>query len=289
MLGENRIGQIVALAQEAGRAILEVYSGSADLQAQWKADDSPVTAADQAAHQILCRGLAALDPHRPILSEEAEPAPFSERQTWSHYWLLDPLDGTREFLQKNGEFTVNLALIEDGRPVFGVVHVPVTGITYWGLAGRGVQPGRAVKLSEGGQTRSLRTRTLSDRLQRGLPLSILASRRHGQAPLEGLLRYLQDRVGTLDCVSLGSSLKFCHIAEGLGDFYPRLAPTSEWDTAAAQAVVEGAGGQVVGLDLRPLRYNQKAELLNPDFFVWGDPQYPWCELLQAYAGFGERS
>lgn len=282
MLSESEIAQLVALAKEAGRAILEVYSGREDLQTQWKADDSPVTAADQAAHRVLCRGLATLDPHCPILSEEAEPAPFFERQTWSRYWLLDPLDGTREFLQKNGEFTVNLALIEGGRPVFGIVHVPVTGITYWGLPGSDTQSGRAFKLGESGQAQPLHTRALAERLQRGLPLSVLASRRHGQAQLESLLHYLQGCLGRPDCVNLGSSLKFCHIAEGLGDFYPRLSPTSEWDTAAAQAVVEGAGGQVVGPDLKPLLYNQKAELLNPNFFVWGDPQYPWAELLRAY-------
>lgn len=257
------IEPIVALARKAGDAILEVYASDFDVQS--KGDESPLTQADLAAHRRIVAGLAELTPDLPVISEESGLPPFAERSGWATYWLIDPLDGTKEFVSRNGEFTVNIALIADGRPVFGVVHVPVQGKTYVGCEGRGAE-----LRSDGAEPRAIHVAQKSAE-----PVRVVGSRSHRGASLDAFV----ENLGDCDLVPMGSSLKFCVVAEGGADVYPRLGPTSEWDTAAAQAVVEQAGGSVVTLDGKPLKYNQKEEILNPHFLVIGATDHDWLALL----------
>ena len=252
-------------ARAAGAAILEVY-GERDFGVAMKSDASPLTRADLAAHQCIVTALAAAAPDIPILSEESDDIPFSERSRWQRYFLVDPLDGTKEFISRNGEFTVNIALIESGVPTQGVVYVPVRDILYTGDRKAG-----QARVTRDGKTETIETRVF--RPERGVTL--VASRRHGGDALQACLSVLRDKFERIETTSLGSSLKLCLVAEGMADLYPRLAPTSEWDTAAAQAVVEAAGGKVVDTDLQPLRYNTGDDLLNPFFYVIGDPEYDW--------------
>lgn len=250
------------LALAAGAAILEVYRQ--DFSVETKDDNSPLTAADMASHRIIVAGLQALTPAVPVLSEESSDIPWNERRAWSRYWLVDPLDGTREFVKKNGEFTVNIALIDQGRPVFGVVYAPVLDSLWHGTRDVGAF------LREGDEDIGLSVRKPATS-----PLRVAASRSHLDARTAALLQ----RMGEIESVGLGSSLKFCRIAEGVMDFYPRFGPTSEWDTAAAQCVLESAGGAVLGLDGEPLPYNGKDSLLNPDFIALGDTDLPWRDWL----------
>ncbi|QFT56797.1 3'(2'),5'-bisphosphate nucleotidase CysQ [Microbulbifer sp. THAF38] len=267
--------QVIAICKNAGEAILEVYHSSAELEVDTKADDSPVTAADLAAHKILAPALARLIEGVPVLSEEQEMPSFAERSQWQRYWIVDPLDGTKEFIRRNGEFTVNVALIENGEPVLGVVHVPVLDITYAGGKGDG-----AFKRTESGDT-EIRVRPLKPRLEAGEAVELVASRSHGAGAVDQLVERIESRLGAVACKNMGSSLKLCLVAEGDADLYPRLAPTCEWDTAAAQAVVEAAGGIVVDDSFKLLRYNRKDSLLNPFFYVIGDASYDWQDLLIA--------
>lgn len=251
------------LARRAGIEILSVYGQAFEVTR--KADQSPLTLADMRAHELIVRGLQELTPDIPVLSEEASDIPYDTRRQWNRYWLVDPLDGTKEFVSRNGEFTVNIALIENHAPVLGVVHVPVRDTTYSGDVDSG-----AVR-----QTGAEPTVKISVRIPAAEPLRVVGSRSHG-ANLDQHLAGL----GPHTLLSVGSSLKFCLVAEGNADFYPRFGPTSEWDTAAAQAVIEAAGGAVVTTDGKPLRYNQKAELLNPNFLAVGDKQRDWLALLK---------
>ena len=248
---------IVGIARQAGHAILDVYA--TDFQARQKSDASPLTEADLRAHRLIVDGLGALAPRLPILSEESADIAWAERSAWPRYWLVDPLDGTKEFVSRNGEFTVNIALIDGHRPVLGVVHVPVSDTTYTGIPGTGAWR----EAHERGRTR------IGVRAFAAQPLRVLGSRSHGNAALGARL----DAMGPHELRAVGSSIKLCVVAAGEADFYPRLGPTSEWDIAAGQAVLEGAGGQVVdaatGL---PLRYNTKDVYLNPDFLAYGDPR-----------------
>lgn len=263
-LSRNRLDQLLALSRIAGDAILDIYAQ--DFSVVEKADRSPLTQADLASHNIICEGLARLDPDTPVLSEEAAEIPFSERSQWQAYWLVDPLDGTKEFVNRNGEFTVNIALIVNHVPVMGVVHVPVSGKTYFGAQGLGafLRDGEkdAVDIS---------CRPCAE------PMVVVGSRSHANPGLEERL----DTIGPYKLISMGSSLKFCLVAEGKADFYPRLGLTSEWDTAAAQAVVEAAGGRVTTLEGQPLSYNQKDSLLNPHFLVFGDTCKDWVKLMSS--------
>lgn len=256
---------VIALARRAGGEILRVYD--ADFTVEHKEDKSPLTEADMAAHDAIDEGLAELTPGVPVLSEESAAVPFAERRTWRRYWLVDPLDGTREFVKRNGEFTVNIALIEDGHPVLGVILAPVTGLCYFACRGCG-----AYRAGRDGAAQAIRVRPLD----RGR-LVVAGSRSHAGESLAAFL----DRLGGYELVSMGSSLKSCLVAEGKADLYVRLGPTSEWDTAAAQCVVEEAGGRVTDTAMRPLRYNTKESLLNPDFFVSGDPEFDWSQYLDA--------
>ena len=257
------IEPIVALAEDAGRAILEVYS--TDFDVQEKADESPLTQADLASHRWIDAGLRSLTPEIPIISEESGLPTFSERGAWQTYWIVDPLDGTKEFVNRNGEFTVNIALIEDHRPVLGVVHVPVQCKTYVGCEGLGAER----------RDQDREPVAIGVANQCATPPRIVGSRSHRGASLDLFL----ENVGDYDMVPMGSSLKFCVVAEGAADVYPRLGPTSEWDTAAAQAVVEQAGGRVVTLDGKPMKYNAKADILNPHFVVIGAADRDWLALL----------
>ncbi|HEY0939109.1 MAG TPA: 3'(2'),5'-bisphosphate nucleotidase CysQ [Steroidobacter sp.] len=255
--------QVVKLAQRAGDAILSVYSEQFDVIN--KGDRSPLTLADLRSHEIISQGLRALTPDLPVLSEEASDISFDQRRHWTRYWLVDPLDGTKEFVSRNGEFTVNIALIENHVPVLGVVHVPVTSTTYTGAVNAG-----AFRQVDAQQPEPLRVRSPA-----GSPLRIVGSRSHRGDTLD---QYLP-KLAPYELVAVGSSLKFCLVAEGSADFYPRFGPTSEWDTAAAQAVVEAAGGAVVNTQGERLRYNTKADLLNPHFLVYGDRSRDWLKIL----------
>src|SRR5690606_23118369 len=257
------------IAREAGRAILEVYEHPEAPEVSRKADDSPLTAADLAAHRVIAAGLRELDPALPVLSEEAAVRPWEERRNWRRYWLVDPLDGTKEFIRRTGEFTVNIALIEEGVPVLGVVYAPVTGLCYAGGAGLG-----ATRAEGEGPARPISTGALDT----GRPLRVVASRRHGSDALKSWLDAASARFPGVDLLNMGSSLKICLVAEGRADVYPRLAPTSEWDTAAAQAVLEAAGGGLLDESLPPYRYNRKADILNPPFFAVGDADFAWADL-----------
>ena len=260
---KSLIDPVVALAEQAGRAILEVYSS--DFEVQSKDDDSPLTQADLASHHCIVAGLEALTPGMPIISEESGLPDFDERRQWDRYWLIDPLDGTKEFVNRNGEFTVNISLINDQNPVFGVVHVPVPNKTYLGCVGYGAE-----RRDADGTVESIRVSAASSN-----PVRVVGSRSHRGASLDAYL----ENLGNCDMIPMGSSLKFCVIAEGGADLYPRLGLTSEWDTAAAQAVVEQAGGRVITLDGKAMKYNTKSDILNPYFFVVGATDRDWLALL----------
>lgn len=257
---------VLDLVKSAGAATLPYWQ--ANVVVQTKADESPVTAADMAAHHVLAAGLAGLDASIPVLSEEDCDIPLAQRQHWTRWWLVDPLDGTKEFISGSAEYTVNVALIEHGQVVFGVVGVPVTGSIYYGGAEFGTHC-----LDADGQTRTLQMRTAPHN-----ELAVLASKRHSSPEQEALLQGLAADYPALHLVNVGSSLKFCQMAEGAADLYPRLAPTSQWDTAAAQGVLEGAGGQVLNLQGQPLNYAAQHSYLNP-FFVALPQQAVWREQL----------
>jgi 3'(2'), 5'-bisphosphate nucleotidase len=260
---KSLIDPVVALAIDAGRRILEVYSS--DFEVQSKDDDSPLTQADLASHFCIVAGLEALTPGLPVISEEAGLPDFEERRQWDRYWLIDPLDGTREFVNRNGEFTVNIALIDNKKPVFGVVYVPIQDKTYVGCEGYGAE-----RRDGDGCVQSIHVAATSSN-----PVRVVGSRSHRGASLDAYL----ERLGDYDMIPMGSSLKFCVIAEGGADLYPRLGLTSEWDTAAAQAVIEQAGGSVVTLDGKAMKYNDKSDILNPHFFVIGATDRDWLALL----------
>ena len=257
------------IARDAGRAILEVY-GRTDFTVARKSDNSPLTEADQVAHGIIARALAALDGGIPILSEESLPAEHAARRSWSRYWLVDPLDGTKEFVKRNGEFTVNSALVDGHRAVLGAVHAPVLDRMYSGA----VQLG-AWRADSGGTARPIAVRENAT-----VPLRVVGSRSHPSPELAEYLAALPPH----EIADMGSSLKICLVAEGTADIYPRLGPTSEWDTAAAQAILESAGGRMIDLAGRPLRYNSKDDLLNPHFLAFGDQQRDWLAPIQKTRG-----
>lgn len=258
---EQLLEQLAGISRRAGLAILEWYDG--DMGITHKADDSPLTKADLASHKLIVAELGKRWPEIPILSEESATIPWETRQAWRQYWLVDPLDGTKEFINRNGEFTVNIALIRDHCPAMGVVHVPVTDVSYIGAADAGAWR------QQGGETKT----AIETRRPAASPAVVVGSRSHANPELAEQL----EKLGPHELISMGSSLKFCRVAEGLADFYPRLGPTCEWDTAAAQAVVEAAGGQVVKLNGSALDYNRKEAYLNPHFFVLGDPARDWLQ------------
>lgn len=268
---EKLLPEALQLARAAGDAIMAIYD-TADFGVDMKADNSPLTKADLAAHAILEPGLQKLIAGVPVLSEEGELPSWEIRKQWPRYWIIDPLDGTKEFIKRNGEFTVNIALIENGEPILGVVHVPALNISYSGIKGVG-----ASKYENSNQI-AIYTRKIN--ADSGEPVAVVASRSHGADAVDALLAKISAKLGEVALKNMGSSLKLCLVAEGAADIYPRLALTSEWDTAAAQAIVEAAGGQVLTDKLAVMRYNTKDDILNPFFYVLGDTEYNWVDLLK---------
>ena len=252
------------IAADAGQIILSYYDKP--LPVDYKADDSPLTQADRASHHAIVERLEALTPDVPVLSEESDPGDYAARGTWSRFWCVDPLDGTKEFVKKTtGEFTVNIALIENGEPVLGVVHVPVQGLTYFAAKGEG-----AFK-----QTGAADPEPITTRPADAEEIVLVASRDHAGAEVAAIIERIENEGMAVDSTSMGSSLKFCLVAEGAADFYPRTVPTFEWDTAAAQCIVEAAGGAgVMTRDGNRLAYN-KEDLRNPSVFAVGDASLDW--------------
>ncbi|MGL0785753.1 3'(2'),5'-bisphosphate nucleotidase CysQ [Xanthomonas translucens] len=254
---------VIAIAIDAAAAIMAVYATRFDVE--HKADASPLTQADLAAHRIIVEGLERLTPDLPVLSEESAQIPWDVREHWTGYWLVDPLDGTREFVKRNGEFSVNIALIHQGAPVFGVVQAPVDGRVW-----------HAVRGEQAYRRDGFRDTALNTRRPASAPLRVAASRSHRDPRTDALLL----RMGETEVIAQGSSLKFCRIADGVLDVYPRFGPTSEWDTAAGQCVLQAAGGTLLAAETgKPFRYNRRASLLNGDFIALGDPTLPWRSWL----------
>lgn len=258
------LAPVIDAARRAGQRIMKIYES--DFDVEFKDDQSPLTAADTAAHRCIVDALTRLEPAFPVLSEESSELPYEERRHWRTYWLVDPLDGTKEFIHRNGQFTVNIALVHDHDPVLGVVYVPAEGMLYYGAEGQG-----AFKQADGAPPQPIRVRRPAPER-----LVIVGSRSH-QTPV--FAEYLRRLDGDYELISIGSSLKFCLVAEGKADLYPRLGPTSEWDTAAAHCVVIQAGGFVVDLSGKPLRYNTKASVLNPYFLAYGDDGRDWLRYI----------
>jgi 3'(2'), 5'-bisphosphate nucleotidase len=266
--------ELLRVCHEAGKAILKVYYS--DFEVEHKDDKSPLTLADRRSHKIIADGLAALqDWPLPLLSEEGITMPYDERKTWEMFWLVDPLDGTKEFVKRNGEFTVNIALILNGRPILGVIYLPVKNIFYFGAEGLGTyRLDSSDSISSGSLEAILLasvklTRTPHSPIDTSAHprISVIGSRSHMSHETERFIHGLKAIYEKVDFVAAGSSLKFCLIAEGKADVYPRFGPTMEWDTAAGQAIVEQAGGLVLRAGTQePLSYN-KENLLNPSFIV----------------------
>ncbi len=260
----NTLDEIVSVAKLAGQKIMAVYE-SDEFNITQKSDNTPLTKADVAAHDVIIKGLSELEIQYPILSEESVKIPFTERSSWQTYWLVDPLDGTREFIKRNGEFTVNIALVSDHCPLLGVIYTPVKDVCYYACKSHGAfkQIGNQAPI-----------RLHAKKKLTNCP-TIAGSRSHQD---DSLQRFLSN-IGEHEIFAMGSSLKSCLVAEGEVDIYPRLGPTSEWDTGAAQCIVEEAGGAIIGTNGKALLYNTKDSLLNPDFLVVGDPSYNWIQYL----------
>lgn len=261
----------VNAALSAGRSIMEIYEDpAADFNIEKKADNSPLTIADKKSNESIMRFLSTMD--IPVLSEEGKHLPYTERKNWNRLWIVDPLDGTKEFIKRNGEFTVNIALVENGSPVLGVIYVPVQKVMYWGIVGEG-----AVKIENIGPETVLGSFGELGALGYSIPVAekhngfvAVASRSHMSDETVEFIDRLRERYGDVELVSKGSSLKICLVAEGTADVYPRFAPTMEWDTAAGHAIARAAGFEVWQTDYSaPLTYN-KEDLLNPWFIVSGE-------------------
>ena len=266
--------EVRTIARVAGDAIMSVYARNFNVEL--KADHSPVTEADRSADGIISSRLAQLHPVLPVLSEESAPTPWEERRRWRRYWLVDPLDGTKEFVKRNGEFTVNIALVEDHRAVLGVVLAPALNLEFSGALGEGAWRREA----DGPLMPAQVAASVHASEAQSAPLNVMGSRSH---PGPGLSAFLA-RLGPYELNPMGSSLKVCMVADGRADIYPRLGPTSEWDTAAAQAILESAGGGMIDLAGQPLRYNTKDRLLNPHFLAVGDLERDWLSAVQKSAG-----
>jgi 3'(2'), 5'-bisphosphate nucleotidase len=265
---KSDLNELKKVVLDAGEAILKIYG--TDFSVEVKEDDSPLTQADLAAHEIIHEGLSRLFPDVPILSEESSIPNFETRSAWCHYWLVDPLDGTKEFVNRNGEFTVNVALIKNHEPMVGLVGVPVSGKLYVGDTDSGL----AVVESKG-SSKPLAGRLVGDRSD----LGVVASRSHGGDKLERFLEILNTEFPDMTKQSVGSSLKLCILALGEADFYPRIGPTNEWDIAAAHAVLRASGGELYEMSGLTKQYNTKESLLNEDFYAVSDKSYGWHELI----------
>ena len=257
---------VLALARQAGARILEVYQQGYEITE--KSDCTPLTTADLEAHRIIVDGLAAFSYQAPVLSEESSAVPFEERNGWNTYWLVDPLDGTREFIKRNGEFAVNIGLIHAGRPVLGVIYAPVLKVGYFAMV-----DGGAWKEEDGNEAVQIHVHSAPrDR--------VIVARSRSPDTGPNMQQFLE-KLGDHDELKMGSALKSCLVAEGVADVYARLGPTSEWDTGAAQCIVEEAGGHITDLKLQDLRYNTRESLINPHFFVFGNQAHHWPDYLPA--------
>lgn len=254
---------LIMLCRSTGNRIVEIYNGNFEIE--HKSDMTPVTCADIAASSALVSGLEMITPHIPVLSEEMVAVPFETRRQWQRYWLIDPIDGTREFINRTGEFTINIALIENNKPILGVVYAPIIEVCYYATQNNG-----AFKLTNQQESQRLQVRACDEQT------TVVAVGRCGTPPE---FKAYVDKLHAPHLIKIGSSLKPCIIAEGSADIYPRFGPTSEWDTAAAQCILEEAGGSITDFNLQPLRYNTKESLLNPNFLAFGDTAQDWKKHL----------
>lgn len=262
---QHLLDSVITTAIEAGRAALEHYGH--EIPVDYKADDSPLTQADRASHEWIVAALARITPDIPVLSEESSENETRDRKSWEVFWLVDPLDGTKEFIKRTGQFTVNIALIRGVEPILGVVHIPVSGVTYMGIS-YGNESGAWVQAAN-----EPRSAIEARRADLG-GLTVVASRDHAGPRVKAFI----ERLEGAEVTSMGSSLKFCLIAEGKADFYPRVVPTMEWDTGAAQCIVEAAGGRLTDLDGNRMTYN-KDDLRNPSIMTFGDPEVDWVKFF----------
>ncbi len=260
------VNPVCEIAKQAGAEIMKIYAEGFEIEE--KQDNSPLTTADLASHTLIIEKLTSLTPDIPILSEESASISFSERSSWENYWLIDPLDGTREFIKRNGEFTVNIALITGHSSSLGVVYIPVQDISYFAARNQG-----AYKQEQNQAAKKIQIRPSTPASKP----TICGSRSHAGKSLQAF----QDKIGEFDLISMGSSIKMCLVAEGAADIYPRFGPTSEWDTAAAHCVVNEAGGVIVNTELETLPYNTKDSLLNPSFLAVGDLNDQWKYFLKS--------
>ena len=265
---QHYLEEVISIAKAAGRAIMEVYA--TDFSVEKKVDNSPLTQADLSANQVIVLSLSHLTPAIPVLSEESATVDYEIRHGWQQYWLIDPLDGTREFVKRNGEFTVNIALIDHGRAVLGVVYAPVTDLLYFATHNNGAYKQLGAKAALPIQSKVL-----------NLNQPVLAiSRSHTDQRTQSFIEHLETAcTNQAELIPMGSSLKICMVAEGLADVYPRLGPTSEWDTAAAHCILQEAGGDIVDISGNTLHYNTKSSLLNPFFFAQGELHFNWAQFL----------
>ncbi|WP_202951109.1 3'(2'),5'-bisphosphate nucleotidase CysQ [Synechococcus sp. PCC 7336] len=268
---KDLLPRVVEIAKQAGDAIMAIYNNDEDFETTYKDDRSPLTKADLLSNEIIVKGLQELAPEIPILSEESKQTPYPERSGWSRFWLVDPIDGTKEFIKRNGEFTVNIALVDSGQPVLGVVHAPARTTTYWGAEGEG-----AFQQNGGGVAEPMQVTQTHAGLE---AIAVVASRSHAGPETVAFLDRLEAANGAIAKVSAGSSLKLCLVASGEAQLYPRFGPTMEWDTAAAHAVVVQAGGAVTNMEGVALRYN-KENLLNPFFVVSDGSGLDWKACLE---------
>ncbi len=265
--------QALVVAEHAGECILDVYGSAGEgvdsVEVVIKDDQSPVTTADMAAHDVIVERLGSLAPSLPVLSEESGIVPLEERVDWPAYWLVDPLDGTREFLKRNGEFAVNIALVVDHQPVLGVIVAPVLGVAYHAVRGEGAW--KQTYSETGSLTTPIHVRSVPES-------GMVVARSRCTSTSARLKRFL-DSLGKHGEISMGSALKSCLVAEGAADVYARLGPTGEWDTGAAQCIVEEAGGHLTNTRMESLRYNERDTLINPHFLVFGDTGVDWANHL----------
>ena len=260
------LNDIISLVKQAGSQVLKIYHS--DFSVEYKNDESPITVADLASHECICQGLRHITPDLPIISEESDPVSFQKRRLWEKYWLVDPLDGTKEFLEKNGEFTINIALVEQHKPSLGVIFVPSMNICYFAQQGIGAY-------KQVGETQP--EIMLSRVWKEGQPITAAISRRHGVIELKNFL-------AQFSCLNLlygGSALKFCWLAEGLADIYPRFSPTFEWDTAAGQCILNEAGGLIIDNIGQELQYNASSSLQIAKFLAVADKRHQWLHYLKS--------
>ena len=268
MQTEQLIEPVISIAIDAGKKIQEIYLNG-NFEKKTKSDNTPVTSADLASHQIIMSSLAMLTPDIPIISEEGASIPLSERSHWARYWLVDPLDGTREFISGSDDFSVIIALIEHNRPIVGIVYAPMTETCYYAIAGLG-----AYKRSSDGEVR-ISSHHINNAEHPALRLAVSRS----QDPQSVLSLFNQPHECEL-VLKGGAALKTCLVAEGAADCYIRIGPTGEWDTGAAQIIVEEAGGALMDIELQPMSYNERETMENPNFIAVGAPSLPWDDILE---------